>query len=111
MRGSRVLVAILLSFFVAQSASAATVWLYDRTVQRIQVGGNGDFIMYLPSGTGPTCQESGTIFRFMSGYSGQTAEGVKASLAAVMMALAMNKTVSFAYDDSGCTVSSMLVSR
>jgi hypothetical protein len=111
MRGSRVSVAILFSFFVAQSASATPQWAYDKIVQRIQIASSGSFIMYMPPGTGSTCAESGTIFSVATGFNGQTVDGVKASLAVVMMAFAMGKPISFAYDDTNCTVASVIVSR
>jgi hypothetical protein len=54
------------------------------------------------------CMENGTLFRFISGHSGQTPERINA---AVMVALAMDKPITLAYDESACTVLTVLISR
>jgi hypothetical protein len=111
MRRSLVLVAVLFSFFVAQTASATSDWRYDRIVQKLQISSDGNFIMYLPTGTDLSCQEGGSRFNFTAGASSQTVDGIKAHLAALLMASAMGKSISFAYDSVGgvCTVAGVVI--
>ena len=112
MRGWKVLVALLLSFSAVQSASAGNIeWKYNVVVQRLQPNGDSGFIMYMPSGTWAACQEGGTVFRVVPGQGNQTSEGVKNTLAMVMMAFAMSKTINFAFDDAACTVNAVVVNR
>ncbi len=112
MRGSRVLVAMALSFLAAQSVSASTTeWKYYLTIQRIQASSDGNFILYFPTGTWNACQEGGTVFRVIVNQGGQNAEGVKANLAVAMTAFAMNKSVTIAFDSDSCAVATVLVNR
>lgn len=110
MRRLLTLGAILVAGLVAQGASAATAG--PVLVQKVQIGNVGNFVLYVPTGTGPTCPESGSQFFMSVPQSGPpTADGLKASLTVLLTALTSNKTIVFDYDPVTCAISSVMILR
>ena len=94
------------------SLSHAT-WKYGMSINNIQGLSSGGFIIYGPSGSGPTCGEGGKLFYVRENHNSQTVDGVKTALSIALLAFAAGKEITLLYDETsaGCDVNIILVNK
>jgi len=100
-----------LAMTLASSANAVEGWATDK-LRYVYPLANGSFVIALASN--PTnCPATGNpkYFYVSAGENGVTVDGVKAMLASVLAAMAMEKNVQIAFDDSTpyCYVNRLVV--
>ena len=90
---------------VATDATAANAWKSNYLVYSVVSLNNGGFILLLEA-SDAACGPSGNQFYVQAGSNGMTADGVKSTLAVVLTALAMGRTVNALVDTTlgGCPV-------
>jgi hypothetical protein len=110
LRRSSVIIALALLYH-ADPAQAGTVW-YQGAVQLIYPFNDGSFAVGVPTSL-PLClgSGSGSYLFVVPNANAVTADGAKNMLATVLMAFALGKTISVAYDDSSssCYVNRLLI--
>lgn len=82
------------------SAIAAPVWKSATTIQGIQAGADGSFILALPAGSDPVCTNGGVFFYVAPGQNGVTPEGARVILSVALLAYASGKQIHLLYDNS-----------
>ncbi|NQZ07090.1 MAG: hypothetical protein HRT35_08010, partial [Algicola sp.] len=67
---------IILTMVCSQTAVAANIWLVDKTVDKIQVMGTGNAVIYLSELSDEICQGGGKLFDVYENSNGMTARGL-----------------------------------
>jgi hypothetical protein len=96
---------LTLVVFTSVDATAANSWKTNFPVASVISLANGGFILLLEA-SDPACGPSGNQFYVQAGLNGQTAEGVKVTLAVALTALSSGRTVNALVDTAinGCPV-------
>lgn len=93
---------LLLTALLSTSAisHAENLWVNDTNITGIQALNDGRFILYLPAGSGPVCNEGGKLFYVVPGQNGVSAEGAKTILSLALVAQSTKNKASIKYDNS-----------
>jgi hypothetical protein len=110
----RLVLAIAASMLVgfSQTSNAANAWYNPLPISSILNNLDGGFLVLLPA-SDPACGSSGNHFNVDPGVNGQTTDSVKATLAIVLAAFAMGKSITIYADNTqpGCPIQLVMVNQ
>jgi hypothetical protein len=105
-----VIAATLVAF--SHTSNAANAWFNPLPISSILNNLDGGFLLVLPA-SDPSCGPSGNHFNVDPGVNGQTTDSVKTTMALVLTAFAMGKTITIYADHAlpGCPVQLVLLNQ